>query len=183
MLDAARHWPEGRFAIAGPLYPDTIVWPRNVRRTIHLSPAEHPRFYGAQRFTLNVTRDAMKRAGYSPSVRLFEAGACAAPVISDWWEGLDSIFVPGREVLVAHSAEDTLRILRDTPEAARMAIGDAARRRILAEHTPAQRAAQLEGYWEEVYDNLPANSTRRNGRSGKIANGLGARMASEPDRR
>ncbi len=68
-------------------------------REIHLSPREHPAFYGSQRFTLNITREAMKAAGYSPSVRLFEAGACGVAVISDWWEGLDSLFAIGKEVL------------------------------------------------------------------------------------
>jgi len=156
MLDAARHWPEGRFAIAGPLYPDTIVWPRNVRRTIHLSPAEHPRFYGAQRFTLNITRDAMKRAGFSPSVRLFEAGACGVPIISDWWPGIDTLLEPGRELLLAENGEDTLRYLRDFSDAERFAIGQAARRRILAAHTPEHRAAQLEGYFIEAGGRLGA---------------------------
>ena len=69
-----------------------IQWPANVDREIHLSPREHPAFYGAQRFTLNVTRAAMKQAGYSPSVRLFEAGACGVPIISDWWEGSTRLF-------------------------------------------------------------------------------------------
>jgi spore maturation protein CgeB len=181
MLEPARRRPRGRFIVVGPMYPQDIVWPPNVAREIHLSPREHPEFYGAQRFTLNVTRDAMKRAGYSPSVRLFEAGACAAPIISDWWEGLDSIFVPGREVLVARDAEDTLRILRNTPEAHRLAIGAAARRRILAAHTPEQRAAQLEGYWKEANDNLPAHTPRRNRRGRQVIDGLGAGVATQRD--
>jgi len=181
ILEPARQWPPGRFTVVGPMYPKDVAWPKNVEREIHLSPREHPEFYGAQRFTLNVTRDAMKRAGYSPSVRLFEAGACGAPVISDWWEGLDSIFLPDREVLVAHNAEDTLRILRNTPEAHRLAIGAAARRRILAAHTPEQRAAQLEGYWKEANDNLPAHTPRRNRRGRQVADGVGAGLALERD--
>lgn len=181
MLEPARRRPRGRFVVVGPMYPKEIVWPSNVEREIHLSPREHPEFYGAQRFTLNLTREAMKRAGYSPSVRLFEAGACAAPIISDWWEGLDSIFVPGREVLVARDAEDTIRILRDTKESERLAIGAAARQRILAEHTPEQRAAQLEGYWKEANDNLPADTARRNGRGREAVDGLGTGLASQRD--
>jgi spore maturation protein CgeB len=150
IMEPARRWSEGRFAVVGPLYPETIEWPRNVDREIHLSPREHPRFYGSQRFTLNVTRDAMKKAGYSPSVRLFEAGSCGVPVISDWWEGLDTIFRPDREVLLARDSEDVLRYLRDFSDPARRAIGEAARRRILAEHTPEQRAMQLESYIEQA---------------------------------
>ncbi|HJT87811.1 MAG TPA: glycosyltransferase, partial [Bryobacteraceae bacterium] len=107
LLKPARKWRKGRFAVVGPLYPEDLRWPANVFRQVHLSPAQHAAFYSSQRFTLNITRAAMKDAGYSPSVRLFEAGACGVPVISDWWEGLDSIFAIGKEVLVASSADDT----------------------------------------------------------------------------
>jgi spore maturation protein CgeB len=179
MLEPARRWRKGRFAVIGPMYPETIDWPVNVTREIHLSPREHPAFYGSQRFTLNVTRVAMKQAGYSPSVRLFEAGACAAPVISDWWEGLDSLFEIGKEVLVAENADDTLRYLRDYPESRRFAMGAAARRRILAGHTPEQRAIQVETYLKEAHDNLLAHSPRRNRRNRKVVDGLGAGMASQ----
>src|SRR5205085_9988749 len=133
MLEPARRWAGGRFAVVGPMYPEGITWPKNVDREIHLSPREHPAFYASQRFTLNVTRAAMRQAGYSPSVRLFEAGACGAPVISDWWEGLDSVFVVGREVLVASGPEQTLRYLRDVGDAERLAMGQAARARVLQE--------------------------------------------------
>lgn len=150
LLEPARQQAGSRFAVVGPQYPDSIVWPSNVDRVTHLSPREHPEFYGSQRFTLNITREAMKRAGYSPSVRLFEAGACGAPIISDWWDGLDSILEPGREILITSDAEDTLRYLRDIPEVKRRQIGEAGRKRILAEHTPWRRAAQLEQYVREV---------------------------------
>ena len=152
MLEPARAMPQGKFAVAGPLYPDSIQWPANIHRTIHLSPREHPAFYAAQRFTLNITRDAMKRAGYSPSVRLFEAGACAVPIISDWWTGLDSLLEPGHEILISQNREDTLRYLRDTSDVQRHTIGQAARERILSEHTPEKRALQLESYVKEARD-------------------------------
>ncbi|MDP9171162.1 MAG: glycosyltransferase, partial [Acidobacteriota bacterium] len=159
MLDPARTWSEGRFAVAGPQYPEDIQWPGNVEREIHLSPRQHPEFYGSQKFTLNITRDAMKAAGYSPSVRLFEAGACGVPIISDWWQGLDTIFEPGREVLISASADDTLRYLRDLSATTRAEVGRAARQRVLAEHTPARRAAQLLGYFEEASAMQSANKT------------------------
>jgi spore maturation protein CgeB len=171
LLDPARRSPERRFAVAGPQYPAAIEWPANVERTIHLSPREHPAFYGSQRFTLNITREAMKRAGYSPSVRLFEAGACGAAIVSDWWEGLDSILKIGEEVLLAEDADDMLRILRDFPEAERLQIGAAARSRVLAEHTPTVRAAQLESYWKEINDNVSPGAARRNGRNRQVAGG------------
>jgi spore maturation protein CgeB len=183
LLEPARRWTEGRFAVVGPMYPVDAVWPANVDREIHLSPREHPRFYASQRFTLNITREAMKAAGYSPSVRLFEAGACGAPVISDWWDGLDTVLEPGKEVLVASGAEDVLRYLKDYPEDRRLALGDAARRRMLSEHTPLHRAQQLESCWKEADDHSAAHKTRGNRRREPDHGGFDPGLAPERARK
>ena len=145
LLEPATLLPEERFAVAGPEYPEEIRWPANVERIDHLAPAEHPAFYGSQRFTLNVTRARMREAGWSPSVRLFEAAACGVPVISDRWDGLEQLFAPDEEVLIADSAEDVVDYLREVGEEERQAIGGRARRRVFAEHTAARRCEQLEG--------------------------------------
>jgi spore maturation protein CgeB len=150
LLIPAREWKDGRFIVGGPQYPPEIRWPQNVERVDHLPPADHRAFYTAQRFTLNVTRSEMIEAGWSPSVRLFEAAACGVPIISDWWEGLDSFFEPGREILIARSSGDVLHYLRDLPDEERRAIGVRARNRVLAEHTAAHRAAELERYVAEA---------------------------------
>jgi spore maturation protein CgeB len=150
LLEPARRAPQLRFAVAGPLYPDSIEWPANVERLEHVGPADHPGFYAASRFTLNITRADMVRAGYSPSVRLFEAGACATPVISDDWPGLATLFRPGEEILPAASAQDVLDLLLRCPEARRREIALAARRRVLAEHTAEHRAAELERHLRDA---------------------------------
>jgi spore maturation protein CgeB len=152
MVEPARCWKQGRMVIAGPQYPKSIRWPPNIERIEHLSPVEHRAFYNAQRFTLNITRADMTRAGYSPSVRLFEAAACATPIISDYWEGLDTFFKIGTEILVAFNADETLRYLRELPECDRLLIGKRARARVLHEHTAAHRAKELEGYIFELLD-------------------------------
>jgi len=82
LCEPARRRGASRFVVAGPQYPADLSWPANVDRIEHLPPPEHPGFYGAQRFTLNVTRAEMVAWGWSPSVRLFEAAACGVPVIS-----------------------------------------------------------------------------------------------------
>ncbi len=146
LLEPARQWKEGRFVVAGPQYPSTIEWPSNVDRIEHLPPSEHRSFYNSQLFTLNITRADMVRAGYSPSVRLFEAAACGTPIISDYWQGIETIFEIGKEILIAASPDEVLRYLRETPEAKRYAMGQRIRDRVLAEHTAAHRAAQLEEY-------------------------------------
>src|SRR5205085_9330549 len=134
---------DGSFVVAGPLYPESIAWPPNLMRIQHLAPTEHRKFYNSQKFTLNITRADMVRAGYSPSVRLFEAAACGTPIITDYWTGLEEVFMPGREILVARSTEDALRFIRETPEPERRKIAERARRRVLKEHTSFHRAAQL----------------------------------------
>jgi len=150
MLEPARRLSSARFVVAGAQYPESVQWPPNVQRIHHLPPAEHRRFYNEQAFTLNITRADMIRAGYSPSVRLFEAAACGVPIISDAWEGLESFFATGSEILVAHSADDVMRVLARTSEAERKAIGERARRRVLGAHTAAHRADELERYVLEV---------------------------------
>jgi nucleoside-diphosphate-sugar epimerase/spore maturation protein CgeB len=143
LIEAARRRPDLRFVVAGPQYPDDVAWPSNVDRIDHVAPADHPAFYAASRFTLNLTRADMVAAGHSPSIRLFEAAACACPVISDVWAGLADLFTPDREILLAHTADDVLEAL-DAPAGRGRAIGCAARQRILAEHRPAHRAETLE---------------------------------------
>ncbi len=150
LVEPARRWSAGRFVVAGPQYPADIDWPTNVERVTHLPPREHRVFYNAQRFALNVTRADMIAAGWSPSVRLFEAAACGTPIVSDWWEGLDEVLRVGEEILVAHDGDDAQRIVQGMPEDERRAIGAAARARVLAAHTAAHRAAELEGYVTEV---------------------------------
>jgi len=150
LCEPARGWPGARFAVAGPLYPADLRWPQNVQRIEHVGPDRHAWFYGGQRFTLNVTRADMVRWGYSPSVRLFEAAACGVPIISDEWAGLATIFEPEREILVARNSGDVLRFIRETSDAERRQLALNARRRVLASHTAAHRAALLESYVEEV---------------------------------
>ena len=150
LLEPAQRLRDRSFVVAGPQYPETIEWPANVERVEHLPPAAHRGFYLAQRFTLNVTREEMRRWGWSPSVRLFEAAACGVPIVSDWCEGLDAFFEPGREILVAGDADEATRIVSTTPPAERRAIAERARARVLAEHTAKRRAEQLERLVREL---------------------------------
>ena len=145
LIEPARRRPDLAFVVAGPQYPPDIDWPANVFRIDHLSPGEHAAFYGSLRWTLNVTRADMVAAGFSPSVRLFEAGACGVPILSDPWPGLDTVLRPGREIVVVADAGQVIAAL-GWPERRRAAIGAAARTRVLAAHTAAHRAAELERY-------------------------------------
>jgi spore maturation protein CgeB len=141
-LEPARRMKQRAFVLAGSLYPTHWQWPGNVRRFEHISPREHPAMYSSCRTTLNITRDQMARAGYCPSGRFFEAAACGTPILSDWFEGLDTFFDPGEQILIVNRAEDVMAALRmDQQDLARVAAQ--ARERTLAEHTGDSRAREL----------------------------------------
>ncbi len=148
--------PAQKFIVAGPQYPKTIHWPANVKRILHLNPRWHARFYSSSRFTLNVTRRDMVLAGYSPSVRLFEAAACGATIISDNWPGLDSFFTPGHEILLPVDHRDVLHYVNDLSREEVARIGLAAQSRVLAEHTSQQRATQFESEVENARSLRPS---------------------------
>ncbi|HEX3776465.1 MAG TPA: glycosyltransferase [Polyangiaceae bacterium] len=158
LFTAARALPEESFVVGGSGYPEG-VWPKNVSRLEHVNPRDHAAFYGGSRFTLNVTREDMRRLGHSPSVRLFEAAACGVPIISDEWPGIESFLEPNYEILIARDTEDVMRFLRDLPERERRALGIRARKHVLSEHTAERRARLLDYYLKNLL------ATRREART------------------
>ncbi len=142
--DSARLQPDMRFLVAGPQYPETTAWAANVQRITHIAPPDHPAFYSSARFTLNLTRSDMITAGWSPSVRLFEASACGATILSDAWPGLEEFFTAGEQILLPADATEVSYLLKNLSDSDRVAIGARARDRILEEHTSTHRAEQFE---------------------------------------
>jgi spore maturation protein CgeB len=142
-LDPARQRRSTCFALAGSQYPAAFPWTDNILYFSHMPPHDHPSLFCSSGLTLNITRSAMAAVGYCPSGRLFEASACATAVVSDWWEGLDSFFEPGCEVLIARDTADVLAAL-DLSVDQRYRIGHAGRERTLACHTATARARELE---------------------------------------
>jgi spore maturation protein CgeB len=155
LLEPARTWPAGRFIVAGAQYPQEVRWPGNVEHVAHLAPAQHRSFYSAQRYTLNVTRADMVRAGFSPSVRFFEAAACGTPILTDYWSGLEEFFEPGKEIAIVSSAAEALAWLHQANDEPRHRMGERARARALREHTAQSRAETLLRHLDA------ANATRR----------------------
>ncbi len=144
LLGPAALLPDLRFTIAGSMYPPDLSWPDNLRRFDHLSPTQHPAFYCSSRFTLNITRSPMIRAGWSPQGRLFEAALCGTPIVTDGWPGLEQFFVPGQEIVVASSHEDVVHCLREMTESKRREMARRARQKVIERHTGTQRARELE---------------------------------------
>jgi spore maturation protein CgeB len=140
---AAEAAPEATFLLGGSGWAEK-AFPKNVRQLGHVYTRDHNAFNVTPRAVLNVTRESMARYGFSPATRVFEAAGAGACLITDAWEGIEQFLCPGEEVLVARNGREVAEHLRAlTPERAR-AIGEAARRRILAEHTYSHRAAQLD---------------------------------------
>jgi spore maturation protein CgeB len=156
-LDVAERQPARWFLLGGPMYPDGMRRPANALFIPHVEPADHPAFYGSSRMTLNLTRGAMKTVGFCPSARLFEAAACGTPIVSDAWEGLETFFEPGRELLVASTTDDALAALA-LPPAALADLARRARERTLAEHTAERRAAELVRHLDSIPARRPGAS-------------------------
>jgi spore maturation protein CgeB len=138
-----------RFIIGGAQYPADFPWTDNIHFVRHLPPADHPAFYASSRLTLNVTREAMAANGWCPSGRLFEAAACGAAILSDTWPGLETFFELGREVLPVETTGDVLAAL-DLSDAELRRVGEAARERVLAQHTSDHRAEEFETLLEDL---------------------------------
>ena len=158
LLEPARRMPHERFVVAGAQYPKSIAWPANVERIEHLPPSVHREFYCSQRFTLNVTRADMALAGWSPSVRLFEAAACGTPVISDRWPGIETFFTQGKEIALADATDDVMQLLGATSDKHHGSMAAAARARVLRQHSAEQRAIALENYYREATGALSETS-------------------------
>ncbi len=131
------------FVLGGNGWQDKRL-PANVRAAGHVYTRDHNAFNCSARAVLNVARDSMARTGWSPATRVFEAAGAAACLITDAWEGVEDFLEPGREVLVARDGDEVARHLRDLTNADAAAIGLAARARVLAGHTYAHRAREVE---------------------------------------
>lgn len=150
-VEVARRMTNARFQVAGAQYPEGFPGEPNICFAGHLPPSMHPAFFCSSRATLNLTRTVMAENGYCPSGRLFEAAACGAAILSDCWTGLDTFFRPGEEILLVRDTDDVMDALSLSDLELRR-IGDAARARVLAEHTAERRVQQLEALCDRVAD-------------------------------
>ena len=152
-LRAASLAPDRSFLLGGNGWHDKAM-PPNVRALGHVGTADHNAFNCSAAAVLNVARDSMAAVGYSPATRVFEAAGAGACLITDAWEGIELFLEPDREVLVARDGQDVADHLKAlTPERAR-AIGQAARARIVAGHTYAQRAVRVDALFRQGLSTL-----------------------------
>jgi len=142
-LQAAKRLPGHRFLLGGSGWGDKTL-PANVHYLGHVYTRDHNALNVTPRAVLNVSRESMARYGFSPATRVFEAAGAGGCLITDEWEGIDLFLEPGSEVLVARDGDAVAELLEQLTPVRAAAIGRAARRRLLSEHTYAHRAAQVE---------------------------------------
>jgi spore maturation protein CgeB len=142
-LHAAQLAPETRFLLGGSGWADKST-PANVRYVGHVYTADHNALNCSSRLVLNISRESMARYGFSPATRVFEAAGAAACLITDAWEGIETFLSPEEEILVAHSGAEVAQIVREMDSDRARSIGEAARRRVLADHTYSQRGKLVE---------------------------------------
>ena len=146
-LGAAARLPNDIFRLGGSGWEDKKL-PANVRSMGHVYTRDHNAFNCSARAVLNINRASMAAFGSSPPTRIFEAAGAGACIVSDRWDGIADFLEPGREILLADSGAEVAELVAALSPAAAKAIGKAARRHVLAEHTYRQRAAQVEAVLE-----------------------------------
>jgi spore maturation protein CgeB len=142
-LAPAAALPELRFVLGGSGWDSGIALSPNVKYVGHVYTREHNAFNCSARAVININRDSMATTGYSPPTRVFEAAGAAACLVCDAWEGIEQFLDPGDEVLCVASGAEVAALLPGLRADTAKRIGDAARKRVLAQHTYAHRAAQL----------------------------------------
>ncbi len=146
-LNVATRMPEQRFILGGSGWQDKPM-SSNVNYIGHVYTRDHNALNSTPKALLNISRESMARYGFSPATRVFEAAGAAACIITDYWLGIDFFFEPEKEILVVRCGDEVEEQVRTLSHARARAIGDAAYKRVLTQHTYAHRAAQLEGILE-----------------------------------
>ncbi|HEX2076845.1 MAG TPA: glycosyltransferase [Longimicrobium sp.] len=141
---AAALCPEHRFLLGGEGWGWKTDIPANVTYLGHVPTSKHNQVNASARLVLNVHRESMVQNGWSPATRMFEAAGAASCQVTDAWQGIEDFFAPGEEILVAASGEEVARLVRSVDDDRARRIGQAARRRALADHTYARRARQMD---------------------------------------
>jgi spore maturation protein CgeB len=157
-LRAAELAPECRFALGGEGWEGKRM-PPNVRWIGHVGTGDHNRVNCSARMVLNINRDSMAGVGFSPPTRVFEAAGAGACMITDRWAGIENFFTPGKEILVAGSAEEIVGYLRAVTAQDAREIGESMRQRALRDHTYALRAKEFDAIVENAFENVATISS------------------------
>lgn len=138
-LEPAAGSPASTFLLGGAGWNDKAMT-GNVKWIGHVGTADHNAFNVTPRAILNISRDSMAANGFSPATRVFEAAGAGACLISDAWAGIEFFLKPDEEILVVRDGQDVADVLNELSKERSRAIGSAALRRVLADHTYERRA-------------------------------------------
>lgn len=147
-LNVAAQLPECRFILGGNGWQDKPMT-SNINYIGHVFTRDHNALNCSPKAVLNISRDSMAKYGFSPATRVFEAAGAGTCMITDYWVGIETFFEPGQEILVARSGDEVKEILSGLSKEKAEAIGRAALKRVLAEHTYTHRAATLDTILKE----------------------------------
>jgi spore maturation protein CgeB len=170
-LEPAKRLPQRRFLLGGSGWDQGIALPENVNYIGHVYTRDHNAFNCSPRAVLNINRDSMAKTGFSPPTRVFEAAGAGACLLCDAWEGIEQFLEPEREVLCVRSGEEVQHVLAGLSESRARAIGEAARGRVLSEHTYEHRAVLLRSVLKDEVaarvhrSHVPANSSQERARA------------------
>ncbi|MDX8528976.1 glycosyltransferase [Mesorhizobium sp. MSK_1335] len=152
-LEPARLLADQRFLLGGSGWADKLL-PENVSWLGHVGTRDHNAFNVTPKAVLNISRDSMASNGFSPATRVFEAAGAGACIVTDPWAGIEMFLTPGEEILVARDGADVADIMRTLEPRRAKAIGAAARRRVLAEHTYTLRAELVDAIFKAHFERL-----------------------------
>lgn len=141
-FDVAAALPKKAFLLGGNGWEPHCL-PANIKYVGHVYTRDHNAFNSTPLAVLNVARDSMADMGYSPATRVFEAAGAGACIITDAWKGVDCFLEPGKEIFVARNGDEVVDILSRLDVGRARAMGEAVRRRVLAEHTYERRAEEV----------------------------------------
>lgn len=112
--------------------------------------ADLPLFYPATRVNFNCTSQQMKGA---VNQRVFDVPVCGGFLLTDHRRQMEDLFEPGREIVCYREPEEIPELVRHylARDDERRKIVQAARSRILGEHTYDHRLASLVGTMRETY--------------------------------
>ena len=141
-VEVAEKLPEKKFILGGSGWGEVRL-PENIKYVGHVYTRDHNAFNSSPRAVLNISRQSMADYGFSPATRVFEAAGAGACIITDYWKGIDTFFTPSSEIWVAKNGEDVVSLLKWLDDEEAQKTGDAALRKVLAEHTYEKRAVQV----------------------------------------
>lgn len=142
-IQPAENLPDKKFLLGGSGWGDKRL-PKNITYLGHVYTKDHNAFNCTPMAVLNISRESMAKYGFSPATRVFEAAGAGACILTDYWKGIETFFEPGSEILVARDGKEVAKILSGLTREKAKKIGDAAYKKVLAEHTYQHRAALLE---------------------------------------